>query len=122
MKVLLGMGGSEDSFRALEQTIERTLEAGDDLTVAVVDNPDSDPAVEDVAARARDALASAGLPTAVKVVEGHPGSGLVELAEREGFDQIVLGGGETSPLGKVKLGSIAEFVLLNANVSVTLVR
>jgi nucleotide-binding universal stress UspA family protein len=122
MKVLLGMGGSEDSFRALDQTIERTLEAGDDLTVAVVDNPDSEPAVEDVAARARDALASAGLSEDVRVVEGHPGSGLVELAESEGYDCIVLGGGETSPLGKVKLGSIAEFVLLNAKISVTLVR
>jgi len=47
---------------------------------------------------------------------------LVEVAEREGFDRIVLGGGETSPLGKVKLGSIAEFVILNAGVSVTLIR
>jgi nucleotide-binding universal stress UspA family protein len=44
------------------------------------------------------------------------------VAEREGFDRVVLGGGETSPLGKVTLGEIAEFVVLNANVSVTLVR
>jgi nucleotide-binding universal stress UspA family protein len=122
MKVLLGIGGSEDSFRALDRTIDRALEADDDLTVAVVENPESDPAVEDVAERVRDALTSAGLPEDVRTVEGHPGSGLVDLAEREGFDQIVLGGGETSPLGKVKLGSIAEFVLLNAQTSVTLIR
>jgi len=56
------------------------------------------------------------------VVSGHPGSRLVELAEREGADRIVLGGGETSPLGKVQLGSVAEFVLLNAKTTVTLVR
>lgn len=122
MKLLLGIGGSEDSFRALDRTIERALEAGDDLTVAVVENPDSQPAVEDVEARARDALATAGLPEDVRVVEGHPGSGLVDLAGREEYDRIVLGGGETSPLGKVQLGSIAEFVLLNAQTSVTLVR
>lgn len=122
MKVLLGIGGSEDSFRALDRTIDRALEAGDELTVAVVENPDSQPAVEDVERRARTALSEAGLPEHVRVVEGHPGSGLVELAEREGFDRIVLGGGETSPLGKVQLGSIAEFVLLNAQTSVTLVR
>lgn len=122
MNILLGIGGSEDSFRALDRTIDRALEAGDDLTVAVVENPDSQPAVEDVERRAREALTAAGLPERVTVVEGHPGSGLVDLAEREGFDRIVLGGGETSPLGKVQLGSIAEFVLLNAQTSVTLVR
>lgn len=122
MKVLLGMGGSEDSFRALRRTVERALEAGDRLTVAVVENPDSEPATEDVETRARETLAEAGLDADVRVIAGHPGSGLVQLAESEGFDVIVLGGGETSPLGKVTLGSIAEFVLLNAQTSVTLVR
>lgn len=122
MKVLLGMGGSDDSFRALRQTIARAQEAGDRLTVAVVENPDSEPAMGDVEARAREALADAGLEADVRVIAGHPGSGLVQLAEAEEFDVIVLGGGETSPLGKVSLGSIAEFVLLNAQTSVTLVR
>ena len=37
MKVLLGIGGGDDSRRALEQTVTRAAEAGDDLTVAVVD-------------------------------------------------------------------------------------
>lgn len=122
MKVLLGMGGSDDSFRALQQTIARAREAGDRLTVAVVENPDSEPATEDVETRARETLVEAGLDADVRVIAGHPGSGLVQLAESEGFDVIVLGGGETSPLGKVTLGSIAEFVLLNAQTSVTLVR
>ena len=34
MKVLLGIGGSEDSFRALERTIDRAGAAGDDLVVS----------------------------------------------------------------------------------------
>jgi nucleotide-binding universal stress UspA family protein len=122
MNVLLGIGGSEDSFRALERTLERSREAGDTLTVAVLDNPDSPAEQSEVAERARDAVADAGLDAEVRMVDGNPGSALVDLAEAEGFDRIVLGGGETSPLGKVKLGSIAEFVLLNATVSVTLVR
>lgn len=122
MKVLLGMGGSDDSFRALERTIERAREAGDDLTVAVVENPASSPTPDDVERRVRDRLETAGLDADVRVLEGHAGSRLIEVAETEGFDRIVLGGGETSPLGKVKLGSIAEFVLLNAQTSVTLVR
>lgn len=122
MKVLLGIGGSEDSLRALERTIERALEAGDDLTVAVVDNPDSEPTQAELVERARERLAAAGLDAEVRALDGHPGSALVDLAEAEDFDRIALGGGETSPLGKIQLGSIAEFVLLNASVSVTLVR
>ncbi|KAB7515258.1 universal stress protein [Halosegnis rubeus] len=122
MNVLLGIGGSEDSFRALDKTIDRAQEAGDSLTVAILENPDSDPDPDDLAERARTALEDAGLTPDVHVLEGHAGSQLVDFAEREGHELIVLGGGETSPLGKVQLGSIAEFVLLNATVSVTLVR
>jgi len=46
----------------------------------------------------------------------------VTIANQESFDRIVLGSGERSPLGKIQLGSVAEFVLLNAQTSVTLVR
>lgn len=122
MKVLLGVGGSDDGLTALDRTIERTVEAGDELTVAVVENPATDPSPDAVREAVKARLAEANLDASVVLLEGHPGSRLVELAEQEGFDRIVLGGGETSPLGKVSLGSIAEFVILNATVSVTLVR
>ncbi|MEF8841569.1 MAG: universal stress protein [Haloarculaceae archaeon] len=122
MRVLLGIGGSEDSFRALERTVERAADAGDDLTVAVVENPDSEMTVEAVRERVEGFLRESVVGAEVLVLEGHAGSRLVEVAEREGFDRLVLGGGETSPLGKVTLGQIAEFVILNANTSVTLVR
>ena len=122
MNVLLGIGGSEDSLRALEFAVERVAAAGDDLTVAVVENPDSDLTPAAVAERAREAVAEAGLATDVRRLEGDPGSRLVELAEEGEFDQLVLGGGERSPMGKIQLGSITEFVLLNSHVTVTLVR
>jgi nucleotide-binding universal stress UspA family protein len=122
MKVLLGVGGSDDGLTALDRTIERTLEAGDELTVAVVENAATDSSVAAVREAVEERLAAAGLDAPVVSLEGHAGSRLVELAEREGFDRLVLGGGETSPLGKVSLGNIAEFVVLNATVSVTLVR
>lgn len=122
MKVLLGIGGSEDSFRALEKAVARAEVAGDDLTIAVVENPESSPAPSEVRARAEEVLDESDLRADVRTLSGHPGSQLLELAEREGFDRIVLGGGETSPLGKVQLGSIAEFVLLNAKTTVTLIR
>ena len=122
MKVLCGIGGSDDSFRALDRTVERAAVANDDLTVAVVDNEDSSVAPDEVLERAREAVADAGIDAEVRRVEGDPGSQLIEIAEREAFEEIVLGGGHTSPMGKITIGSIAEFVLLNAKTTVTLVR
>jgi len=122
MKVLCGIGGSDDSFRALDRTVERAAVANDDLTVAVVENPDSSIEPEAVVDRAEAAITAVGIDADVRQVEGDPGSRLVEIAETEGFEEIVLGGGHTSPMGKITIGSIAEFVLLNAKISVTLVR
>lgn len=122
MKVLLGIGGSDDSIRALEQVIARTAEVDDDLTVAIVENPRSPRSREEIAERTREELGAAGVDAEIRQVEGDPGSELVDMAEREGFDEIALGGGQTSPMGKINVGSIAEFVLLNAHTSVKLVR
>ena len=122
MKVLCGIGGSDDSLRALDRTVDRALAAGDDLTVAIVENPDASLSTAEVVERAEETIDAAGLHAEVRRVDGDPGSQLVAIAEREEFDEIVLGGGQTSPMGKITIGPIAEFVLLNATTSVTLVR
>ena len=121
MKILLGMGGRDDGFEALEATLERAREAGDNLTVAVLETSSEDD-VDAVAAAVRERIAESGVNATVRTVRGHPGSELASIAEDEGFDRIVLGGGQRSPLGKINLGEVAEFVLLNADVTVTLVR
>ncbi|WP_136603256.1 universal stress protein [Salinigranum halophilum] len=122
MKVLLGIGGSDDSLTALEQTIDRAREAGDDLTVGIIDNPAAELSRDALEARVREMLDEGGVDATVRHLEGDPGSALVDLSEDEHFDKIVLGGGETSPMGKIRIGSIAEFVLLNSHVTVSLVR
>jgi nucleotide-binding universal stress UspA family protein len=122
MKTLLGIGGSEDSLYALERAVERAKRAGDELTIAIVENPDASISVSELRDRVDEALDEANFEAEVRSLSGHPGSQLLELAERESHDRIVLGGGETSPLGKVQLGSIAEFVVLNAQTTVTLIR
>jgi nucleotide-binding universal stress UspA family protein len=121
VKLLLGVGGRTESARALDRTLSRTRETGDDLTVAVFDDGDA-ASLDDVEARVRDALVSHGVDGEVRRVERDAGSGLVGLAEREGFDRIVLGGGERSPMGKVQVGAVAQYVVVNAPVTVTLVR
>lgn len=122
MRVLLGVGGSDDSLDALERTVERTASAEDELTIAVVDNPASSMGAEELETIAHETVESASIDADVRRVAGDAGSQLVEIAETEGYDMIILGGGQSSPMGKISLGSISEFVLLNAAVSVKLVR
>lgn len=122
MQVLLGVGGSSLSYRALEQTIERASEAGDDVTVAVYGNEEVDATQDGIEQRVRETMEEMDFSGELRHVEENPGSELVEMATRDEFDRIVLGSGKRSPLGKIQLGSIAEFVLLNAQTPVTLVR
>jgi nucleotide-binding universal stress UspA family protein len=122
MNILLGIGGSDDSFRALEQTVARAQAAGDNLTIAVLQNPESDRETDAIVERVQKVLDGADFAADLRHVSGDPGSQLVALAERGEFDQLVLGGGQRSPMGKIKLGHIAEFVLLNSPITVTLVR
>jgi len=122
MQVLLGIGGSDDAFRALERTVDRVRQTGDRLTVAVLENPTVEAEVGAIAGRVHEHLAAAEIDADVRRIEGDPGPALVTLAETEGFDEIVLGGGQQSPLGKIDVGRIAEYVVLNATVTVTLVR
>jgi len=120
MKVLLGIGGTDGSAEALDRTVARALEAGDDLTIAIVEGKADE--AEDLDARVESVRSETDLSVDVRRLEGEPGSKLVDIAETEGFDEIVLGGSTTSPMGKIKINQTAEFVLLNSHVTVTLVR
>lgn len=122
MKVLLGVGGSPDSLSALSQVVDRAASVGDELTVVILENPVTDASTAELAARVRRKVEKAGVDASIRTVSGDPGSRLVEIAETEGFDVVALGGGEQTPMGKISLGQIAEFVVLNARVSVFLVR
>lgn len=122
MKVLLGIGGSVDAFRALDRTIELVGGTDTELTVAVLDNPAADASAASVETAVGSRLSAAGIDATVRRLEGDPGPALVTLAETEGYEEIVVGGGQESPLGKIDVGRIAEYVVLNAPVTVTLVR
>ncbi len=122
MKLLLGIDGSEDSLRALPRTIDRATEAGDDLTIAILDHPGNDRDPDELYRQASEALMDSAIEAPIRRVSGDPGSRLVEISESEGFDAIALGGGHRSPMGKITLGGVTEFVILNSTVSVLLVR
>ncbi|WP_265109000.1 universal stress protein [Halosolutus halophilus] len=122
MNVLLGLAGSDESVTALRRTIERTTEADDDLTVALVEKPEADRSQDEMYRQADDLLSEAGIEASIERLEGEPGSSLVDYAEQGEFDQLVIGGGTLSPMGKIQLGPITEFVLLNSPITVKLVR
>lgn len=123
MDILLGVGGSELSYHALEETIERVQATGDDLTVAIFNNEEISEETATIRQRVESTLQENDSEASIRVLDGDtPGSELVSLAENDSFDRIVLGGGERSTLGKIQLGSIVEFVLLNAQTPVTLIR
>jgi len=120
MRVLIGIEDSDRGMQALEAAAERAREAGDELTVAVYTV--SDESLEETTAAVRDRIKTLDVDVEIIQIEEEPGSKLVEIAEREDFDQVVLSGGQRSPLGKIKLDSVHEFVLLNARTTVKLVR
>lgn len=122
MKLLLGVGGTDDSIEAVRKTVARADRTGHDLTIAIVDDPASERDPDRVEALIREILTDADRTATVRHVEGDPGPRLVELAEVEDFDEIALGGGKKSPMGKIRIGTMQEFVLLNAHTTVSLVR
>ena len=118
MNVLVGIDANERAFEALQRTIERVGDTGDDLTVAVIESDDP----ETVERRVHELLDGEGVEATVHHIEGHAGGQLVEMADSGGFDRLVVNGGERTPMGKLRFDSTTEFVLLNAETSVTLAR
>lgn len=122
MNVLLGIGGSEHGWDALTETLERAEQAGDDLTIAIYEDDAAELSADEIETRVREELTESGVEAELRRIEGHPGGGLVEVAEGENFDRLVIAGGSRSTLGKIQLGSVAEFVVLNSETPVTLIR
>lgn len=71
---------------------------------------------------AREMLADAEIDLECVVAAGDPGRRLVEIAEEEGCDAIVMGSQGHGLLGGARLGSVCQWVLLHASVPVTIVR
>lgn len=122
MNILLGIGGGPDGDRALDRVLDRVAGTGDSLTIVIVDNPTTEVDHAALEARVRETVTDAAVSASVRAESGDPGSTLVEIAETEDFDLIAIGGGERSPMGKIQLGPMTEFIVLNATVSVWLVR
>jgi nucleotide-binding universal stress UspA family protein len=119
MRLIVGVDGSDRSLAALETVLSRARAHDDEITVAIY-NPDGP--LADVESDVRHELEQLGFDGSVELIEGNPGGQLVELVDTDEYDRIVLAGGQRSPLGKIQLDNVVEFVLLNAHSTVTLIR
>jgi len=118
MRLIVGVDGSENALDGLESVVSRARQTGDEVDVAVYSDAD----LAAAEAKVRDRLDDLDYDATVEPIDEEPGGRIVHLAETGGYDRIVLSGGQTSPLGKIQLDSVVEFVLLNAHTTVTLIR
>jgi nucleotide-binding universal stress UspA family protein len=94
------------------------LDAGEDRRESAHDH------AEAVLASARDQAADADRTVDTLVETGDPAETIVEVAEREDVDHVVLGGhgGDRGDLSRRLLGTVATTVVSEAPVTVTVVR
>ena len=79
-------------------------------------------AAEDALDPAREMMARAEIPLECVVAAGDPGHRLVEIAQEQDCEAIVMGSQGHGLLGRARLGSVCQFVLQHAAVPVTIVR
>ncbi|WP_370572323.1 universal stress protein [Methanomethylovorans sp.] len=138
-KIFIATDGSEQNRRAIEYGIELAKIAGGKIFVGyVVDTAafasipmdagwemmyelmetEANDAVQKV-----DVLAKqAGVEAETVVLEGHPSNEIIEFAQKNGVDVIVMGTLGKSGLDRFLLGSVAEKVTRNSTVPVLVVK
>ena len=134
MKVLVGFDGSEGSEHALNRAITLVDEYGELILLAVVPSPSDKSFVDAEAYETLKKKAEVLINEAIQdigshdftvtgmVEEGDPAAKIIDVANREKVDLIVLGSRGTSELGHYLIGSVANKVVQYAAKPVMVVR
>lgn len=142
MKIVLALDDSQHSERALDFVARMRWPAGSTLMVLSVLPPNAagfgapyEPVglalepIEAQHARLRDGVARAertlrehGLSAAGQVIDGDPREVLIDTAERERADLLVVGSHGRTGLAKLTLGSVSSHVVTHAPCSVLVVK
>ena len=89
------------------------------LLHAFSDNPEGGTVEQVKAARnAREVLEAAGVETELQGYGGDPTKAILNVAEDEDADQIVIAGRKRTPTGKVLFGSVTQSVILSTDLPV----
>ena len=132
MKVVLGVDGSPSSKKAVEWvaqslgSLDRVLviaaaDAGIAMSDSMLVKVEHDAAEEHVR-EATSALSALGSKVRGRAVDGDPREVLVDVAQEEGADLVVVGSRGRTGLARLLLGSVASHVALHAPCSVLVVR
>lgn len=133
-KILVGYDGSEAARRALERTTE--MFGGSEIAVISIapylnggphgtgpyDPTDTPQQHEEEAEEARNLLAGHGTEARVIVAHGDPATVICEVADRDGFDTIVVGSRALHGIKKALLGSVSTHVVSHASCDVLVVK
>ncbi|MHC3438148.1 universal stress protein [Natrialbaceae archaeon A-gly3] len=138
MAVLVAYDGSQPARKALKRAVDdhadeeiillRVIEAAEGSTGAGISlareklkemEAKTD---EEVRADVDDLVDTTDLDVRTETAVGQPARQIVEVAEAEGVDQIIVGSHGRSGVSRVLLGSVAEKVVRRAPMPVTVVR
>ena len=138
-RYLTPVDGSSGADKALAYAIERARETKAEIHVLHVVAPvDYDElknyaersdlakirreAHQRILASAADPLKAAGIPCATHLLDGHPGETIVQFAESQNIDEIIMGSRGRGAIGGLLLGSVSSKVAQLASMPVTLVK
>ena len=130
MKVLVPIDGSDNSYRALRFAIEMANRFSGTLHVIHITDAAGE-ASEQILERARTILEEEGISDTPEVVTdvrleniryaNRVGKDVLELAEKDGYDHIVMGHHGSGMVDRAILGSAAETIVRSGEVAVTVV-
>lgn len=136
-RVLVAVDGSEQSTEALEYAISEHPEA-DLIAIHVIDilagmygehyvdyqeiRTGQEQRAEGVLNTAEEIAAEHDRELTTETIVGKPATAIVDAAEEQDVDQIVIGSRGRSGVSRVLLGSVAETVVRRSPVPVTVVR
>ena len=138
-RILVAVDGSEQSIKAVEWAAKVADLTGAGLTLmnvfklskaeaAELAHLNNEQMIEKMYAHGESHFEKAvgvipeGLTYDTKVVMGQPGDEILDAAEYDGYDHIVMGSRGLSVLEEIFLGSVSEKVIRNAHCAVTIIR
>ncbi len=117
--VVIGVDEDEDHARACAREVVNLPGQSSEKRVTLIhsftDNPSGASATQVHSVReAGDLLEEAGVEFDVTESSGDPAEAIIETADADDADLIVIGGRKRSPAGKALFGSVTQSVILNA--------
>lgn len=102
-RILVGSDGSDRAAKAVARAVEIASAVGASLTVLGAGPPEKLEAPLDAQVATHE---GSGVDIDVRIESGHPAQVLIEIAERGGYDLLVLGNKGMRGLERLMLGSV----------------